>query len=136
MVVHSATSVRLFYCNLVLATPTHQPDDEISAYTYERTLVMEQRNDMLKKMRLTERESRHEACLPSSFFFVVVTSLPSLIRDPCCCVRVHVGTAAHLQVIHEKVSFPASRKDGHVEAVAGTPCWQGRLLSGLSHDLA
>ncbi|XP_059352161.1 solute carrier family 12 member 4-like isoform X6 [Daphnia carinata] len=32
-------------------------DSDISAYTYERTLVMEQRNQMLKEMQLNKRES-------------------------------------------------------------------------------
>ncbi|XP_019849326.1 PREDICTED: solute carrier family 12 member 6-like isoform X2 [Amphimedon queenslandica] len=36
------------------------PNTDISAYTYERTLVMEQRNELLKKMRLTRKESRKE----------------------------------------------------------------------------
>ena len=43
-------------------THTHtrpvQPDTDISAYTYERTLIMEQRNDLLQKMRLTEKQKR------------------------------------------------------------------------------
>lgn len=34
-------------------------DNDISAYTYERTLMMEQRNKLLKEMRLTRRESLH-----------------------------------------------------------------------------
>ena len=29
-----------------------QPDSDISAYTYERTLMMEQRNEIVKEMRL------------------------------------------------------------------------------------
>ena len=32
-------------------------DSDISAYTYERTLVMEQRNQMLKEMQLNKREA-------------------------------------------------------------------------------
>ena len=31
-------------------------DSDISAYTYERTLVMEQRNQMLKEMQLNKRD--------------------------------------------------------------------------------
>jgi potassium/chloride transporter 4/5/6 len=30
-------------------------DSAISEYTYERTLLMEQRNDMLKEMRVSEK---------------------------------------------------------------------------------
>ncbi|XP_014668618.1 PREDICTED: solute carrier family 12 member 4-like [Priapulus caudatus] len=33
-------------------------DSDITAYTYERTLMMEQRNEMLKDMRLTRTENR------------------------------------------------------------------------------
>eukprot|EP00057_Strongylocentrotus_purpuratus_P012775 XP_011667249.1 PREDICTED: solute carrier family 12 member 4 isoform X2 [Strongylocentrotus purpuratus] len=36
-------------------------DCDISAYTYERTLRMEQRNEMLKQMKLSKKESRMEA---------------------------------------------------------------------------
>lgn len=32
-------------------------DSDISAYTYERTLMMEQRNQMLKEMQLNKRET-------------------------------------------------------------------------------
>ena len=35
-----------------------QPDTTISAYTYERTLVMEQRNELLRQMKQTERSRR------------------------------------------------------------------------------
>ena len=35
-----------------------QPDTSISAYTYERTLVMEQRNEFLKQMNMTDRQKR------------------------------------------------------------------------------
>lgn len=33
---------------------------DISAYTYERTLVMEQRNALLKNMRLTKKDRQKE----------------------------------------------------------------------------
>lgn len=39
---------RLFYL---------QMDSDISAYTYERTLMMEQRNQMLRELRLNKKES-------------------------------------------------------------------------------
>lgn len=35
-------------------------DQDISAYTYERTLKMEQRTEMLKRMKLSRKESRRE----------------------------------------------------------------------------
>lgn len=35
----------------------HQMTTDISAYTYERTLMMEQRNQMLRELRLNKKES-------------------------------------------------------------------------------
>lgn len=32
-------------------------NSDISAYTYERTLMMEQRNQMLRELRLNKKES-------------------------------------------------------------------------------
>lgn len=34
-----------------------QTDSDISAYTYERTLMMEQRNQMLRELRLNKKET-------------------------------------------------------------------------------
>lgn len=34
-----------------------QMGSDISAYTYERTLMMEQRNQMLRELRLNKKES-------------------------------------------------------------------------------
>ena len=45
--------VRVLYAAITL-----QPDNDISAYTYERTLIMEQRNEMLKQMRLSNRQKK------------------------------------------------------------------------------
>ena len=42
--------------NLAKIVLFFQPDHDISAYTYERTLMMEQRNEMLKEMRMKKRE--------------------------------------------------------------------------------
>lgn len=39
---------------------TLQHDTDISAYTYEKTLVMEQRSQMLKQMHLTKNEMERE----------------------------------------------------------------------------
>uniref|UniRef100_A0A671W088 Solute carrier family 12 member 4 n=1 Tax=Sparus aurata TaxID=8175 RepID=A0A671W088_SPAAU len=38
-------------------------DSDISAYTYERTLMMEQRSQMLRQMRLSSAERQREVCL-------------------------------------------------------------------------
>jgi len=40
-----------------------QHDSDISAYTYERTLMMEQRSQMLRHMRLSKTERDREAQL-------------------------------------------------------------------------
>lgn len=40
-----------------------QHDSDISAYTYERTLMMEQRSQMLRQMRLSTAERQREVCL-------------------------------------------------------------------------
>lgn len=39
---------------------TLQHDSDISAYTYEKTLVMEQRSQILKQMHLTKNEKERE----------------------------------------------------------------------------
>jgi len=39
-----------------------QHNSDISAYTYERTLMMEQRSQMLRQMRLTKTEREREVC--------------------------------------------------------------------------
>lgn len=44
------------------ACPQHESD--ISAYTYEKTLVMEQRSQILKQMHLTKNEREREVRLP------------------------------------------------------------------------
>lgn len=40
-----------------------QHDSDISAYTYERTLMMEQRSQMLKQMRLSTAERDREVSI-------------------------------------------------------------------------
>lgn len=39
-----------------------QHDSDISAFTYEKTLVMEQRSQMLKQMHLSRTEREREVC--------------------------------------------------------------------------
>lgn len=43
------------------STPQH--DSDISAYTYERTLMMEQRSQMLRQMRLSKSDRDREVSL-------------------------------------------------------------------------
>lgn len=45
------------YCLLCNFFFAFQMDSDISAYTYERTLMMEQRNQMLRELRLNKKES-------------------------------------------------------------------------------
>lgn len=40
--------------------PIPQHESDISAYTYEKTLVMEQRSQILKQMHLTKNERERE----------------------------------------------------------------------------
>lgn len=40
-----------------------QHDSDISAYTYERTLMMEQRSQMLRQMRLSKSDREREVRL-------------------------------------------------------------------------
>lgn len=51
-----------------------QPDSDISAYTYERTLMMEQRTEMLKEMRLKKKEAQGNVGL---FFYQILEVLVS-----------------------------------------------------------
>lgn len=45
------------YSELWLHHFLFQMDSDISAYTYERTLMMEQRNQMLRELRLNKKET-------------------------------------------------------------------------------
>jgi hypothetical protein len=49
-----------------------QHDSDISAYTYERTLMMEQRSQMLRQMRLSSAERDREVSSGRSFTFYMV----------------------------------------------------------------
>lgn len=46
------------------APPCAQHESDISAYTYEKTLVMEQRSQILKQMHLTKNEREREVSPP------------------------------------------------------------------------
>lgn len=51
-------------------------DSDISAYTYERTLMMEQRNQMLRELRLNKKESLGVVSIvPYDFVDIVWTEL-------------------------------------------------------------
>lgn len=45
-------------------------DSDISAYTYERTLMMEQRNQMLKEMQLNKRETSGVVSCSNPIFYL------------------------------------------------------------------
>uniref|UniRef100_A0A8B9PEZ5 Uncharacterized protein n=1 Tax=Apteryx owenii TaxID=8824 RepID=A0A8B9PEZ5_APTOW len=55
--------LRAFVRLLRLPAAVEVHDSDISAYTYERTLMMEQRSAMLRQMRLSEAERQREAQL-------------------------------------------------------------------------
>ncbi|XP_010220138.1 PREDICTED: solute carrier family 12 member 4-like, partial [Tinamus guttatus] len=59
---HLSAFVRLLRLPAPVPVPP-QHDSDISAYTYERTLMMEQRSAMLRRMRLSEAERQREAQL-------------------------------------------------------------------------
>lgn len=50
-------------------------DSDISAYTYERTLMMEQRNQMLRELRLNKKESLGVVSKLNSYIYVLIEFL-------------------------------------------------------------
>lgn len=50
-----------------------QTDSDISAYTYERTLMMEQRNQMLRELRLNKREALGMVCFEYCFLLTTIS---------------------------------------------------------------
>jgi hypothetical protein len=54
-------------------------DNDISAYTYERTLMMEQRNQMLRELRLNKKESMGVVSVDITLLLVRSSSLDSTI---------------------------------------------------------
>uniref|UniRef100_A0A3B3ID06 SLC12A transporter C-terminal domain-containing protein n=1 Tax=Oryzias latipes TaxID=8090 RepID=A0A3B3ID06_ORYLA len=58
MVLYLAPSI---FPSILTILPVH--DSDISAYTYERTLMMEQRSQMLRQMRLSKSDREREAQL-------------------------------------------------------------------------
>lgn len=67
-----STWYRLPCLKFLLFPPQHESD--ISAYTYEKTLVMEQRSQILKQMHLTKNEREREVRLQAGW---------ALGSDPC-----------------------------------------------------
>lgn len=66
-----------------------QHDSDISAYTYERTLMMEQRSQMLRQMRLSSAERQREVWFV--YFYIILkqiaaqlVSLKSLVPVKSC----------------------------------------------------
>lgn len=55
-----------------------QHDSDISAFTYEKTLVMEQRSQMLKQMQLSRTEREREVMLH------VIHLSTAMHRQPLC----------------------------------------------------
>ncbi len=61
----------------------HQMDNDISAYTYERTLMMEQRNQMLRELRLNKKESMGVVStkFTHSFFLTLTTWIIKFAKE-------------------------------------------------------
>lgn len=57
-VIEMVRALIFLYSNVLILNFDLQMDSDISAYTYERTLVMEQRNQMLRELRLNKKESQ------------------------------------------------------------------------------
>lgn len=55
------SNTHLYHCFLLVPFSKH--DSDISAYTYERTLMMEQRSQMLRQMRLSKSDREREVSL-------------------------------------------------------------------------
>lgn len=72
-----------------------QHDSDISAYTYERTLMMEQRSQMLRQMRLSSAERQREVCLISlCIIFVVIIYVPFMFVFSSCYILLVVCSGA------------------------------------------
>lgn len=61
-------------------------NSDISAYTYERTLMMEQRNQMLRELRLNKKESLGVVSTGARGIFVLVVVVVVVVI-----FRVHTG---------------------------------------------
>lgn len=57
--------------NRICISFNFQMNSDISAYTYERTLMMEQRNQMLRELRLNKKESL--GVVSSIVFFCIIS---------------------------------------------------------------
>ena len=55
-------------------------DSDISEYTYERTLIMEQRNEMLKEMKVSDK--RAKKMVSHSTYIVSLYPLHRVIHQP------------------------------------------------------
>ena len=58
-------------------------DSAISEYTYERTLLMEQRNEMLKEMRVSEKRKGKMVSF-SILFYSFLQGIPTSLGYPKC----------------------------------------------------
>jgi hypothetical protein len=68
-------------------------DSDISAYTYERTLMMEQRNQMLRELRLNKKESLGVVSFISHYFmFISSHNLTCMIQWIQCCSNIKTNS--------------------------------------------
>lgn len=68
---HTSSKLISFPFSFIHSSPSpYQMDNDISAYTYERTLMMEQRNQMLRELGLNKRDIRGVVSWNHFYFFV------------------------------------------------------------------
>lgn len=60
IIANKSVFLELWTLNLQMFCLSRQHDSDISAFTYEKTLVMEQRSQMLKQMQLSRTERERE----------------------------------------------------------------------------
>uniref|UniRef100_A0A8C5FCX7 Solute carrier family 12 member 5b n=1 Tax=Gadus morhua TaxID=8049 RepID=A0A8C5FCX7_GADMO len=71
-------------------------DSDISAYTYEKTLVMEQRSQILKQINLSKNEREREVEQVLKRVSWTATAPPSVPTHSTVTSRVHPGKESHL----------------------------------------
>ena len=85
-------------CVCSLSSPL-QPNTDISAYTYERTLIMEQRNEMLQKMRMTDKQKKGDIQhLLAKSFSTRQISIPLTPTSPPGEISIPVPQLPHVHI--------------------------------------
>lgn len=77
-------------------------NSDISAYTYERTLMMEQRNQMLRELRLNKKESLGVVSVLSfeyNYLFQLIFSM-KLLYTPLCFYVIEISVFVIMCLYH------------------------------------